>query len=109
MRYSVVLLMLFGAALLEAGGDALMRLAVHGTTRGHRVAFLLAGMLVLAAYGYTVTAPSWDFGRLIGVYVAFFFVVAQLIAWLTFGQQPTLSLLAGGTLIIAGGYIVSRG
>jgi len=109
MRYSVVLLMLFGAALLEAVGDALMRLAVHGTTRDHRVAFLLAGMLVLAAYGYTVTAPLWDFGRLIGVYVAFFFVVAQLIAWLAFGQQPTISLLAGGTLIIAGGYIVSRG
>jgi len=56
-----------------------------------------------------VTAPPWDFGRLLGVYVAFFFIVAQLIAWLAFGRQPTISLLAGGTLIIAGGYIVSRG
>jgi|SRR5215510_260743 len=109
MRYSLALLFLLIAAALEAGGDALMRSGMYGTTSRQRVAFILAGALVLAAYGYTVNALPWDFGRLLGTYIAFFFIVAQLIAWIAFGQRPTVSLLVGGTLILAGGYIVSRG
>ena len=68
--------------------------------------FLLGG-LVLAFYGYTVNAPPWDFGRLLGVYVAFFFVVAQLISWLGFGHKPTPMILLGGALIVVGGCVVS--
>jgi small multidrug resistance family-3 protein len=63
----------------------------------------------LTAYGYVVNAPPWDFGRLLGVYVVFFFVVAQLIAWLAFAQKPSTSVLLGGPLIIAGGLVVSLG
>jgi len=49
---------------------------------------------VLFAYGGVVNAP-WDFGRLLGVYVVFFFVVAQAIAWAVFGQVPSPRLLLG--------------
>jgi drug/metabolite transporter (DMT)-like permease len=50
-----------------------------------------------------------NFGRLLGVYVACFFVVAQVIAWLAFAQKPSTSVLLGGLFIIAGGLIVSLG
>jgi drug/metabolite transporter superfamily protein YnfA len=109
MRYGIAMMILFGAAILEAGGDALMRTGLHNSTFARRSLFLLAGCLVLAAYGYTVNAPSWNFGRLLGVYVAFFFVVAQLTAFLGFGQRPSPTVLFGGFLIVVGGCIVSLG
>ena len=95
------------AAGLEAGGDALMRVGMHSQTLARTALFFILGGLVLTLYGYTVNAPPWDFGRLLGVYVAFFFVVAQLISWLGFGQKPTPLLLLGGALIVAGGCVVS--
>jgi drug/metabolite transporter superfamily protein YnfA len=107
MGYGPAMVLLFTAALLEAGGDALMRAGIHSTGFGRRSLFFLAGCVVLAAYGYTVNAPRWDFGRLLGVYVAFFFVTAQLIAWLGLGQKPTMGIMCGGALIVAGGLVVS--
>jgi drug/metabolite transporter (DMT)-like permease len=109
MRYSVSLLLLLAAAVLEAGGDALMRHAIHAPTFRGRITSLIAGIIVLAGYGLTVNAPPWEFGRLLGVYVVFFFLIAQLIAWVAFGQTPTPSLLVGGTFIIVGGVILSLG
>ena len=66
-----------------------------------------AGALVLFSYGYVVNAPSWDFGRLLGIYVVFFFVVAQLISWIVFHQRPSVGVLIGGAFIIIGGVIIS--
>ena len=56
-----------------------------------------------SGYGYVVNAPSWDFGRLLGVYVVFFFLVAQALSWAVFGQRPDASVLAGGGFIVVGG------
>jgi small multidrug resistance family-3 protein len=105
---NMTLLILFTAALLEAGGDALVRKGLHvqGSTR---LFFFLAGALVLFSYGYVVNAPSWDFGRLLGVYVVFFFVVAQLISWVVFHQPPSRTILIGGSFILVGGAIISYG
>ena len=100
------LLMLFAAALLEAGGDALVRKGLHAAALP-RGGFLLAGAALLLAYGCTVNTPPWDFGRLLGVYMVFFFVVAQVIGWLAFGQIPGLRIVIGGACIIAGGLIIS--
>ncbi len=107
MSTTTVLLVLFLAALLEAGGDALMRAALHTTSLWPRVAlFALAGGL-LCAYGWTVNAPHWDFGRLLGLYVVFFFVIAQTISWLGFKQLPTVPILIGGVLIVSGGLVIA--
>ena len=107
MSTATALLVLFLAALLEAGGDALMRAALHTTSLGPRVAlFGLAGIL-LCAYGWTVNAPPWDFGRLLGLYVVFFFVIAQTISWLGFKQLPTAPILIGGVLIVSGGLVIA--
>ncbi len=72
-----------------------------------RIGFLALGSVVLFAYGLTVNAPPWDFGRLLGIYVTLFFLVAQLINWLGFGLQPTLPIMVGGSLILAGGLTVT--
>ena len=101
------MLVLLGAACLEAGGDALVRMGLRSATPTRLTMFFILGGLVLTFYGYAVNAPPWDFGRLLGVYVAFFFVVAQAISWLAFGQKPTPMILLGGALIIIGGCVVS--
>jgi small multidrug resistance family-3 protein len=107
MNKITTLLILFTAALLEAGGDALVRKGLHAPAWA-RCGFFLAGGAVLFAYGYTVNTPPWDFGRLLGVYVVFFFVVAQAIGWLAFGQIPSQRVLVGGVFIVIGGLIISR-
>jgi len=76
MRYGTSMLLLFLAAVLESGGDALMRSGLHNRTMTQRCGFFLAGGLILTAYGYIVNAPPWQFGRLLGVYVTIFFLVA---------------------------------
>jgi drug/metabolite transporter superfamily protein YnfA len=109
MNLTRTLLVLFIAASLEAGGDALVRAGLRSTALSARVLFMIAGACILFAYGYTVNTPNWDFGRLIGFYVVFFFLTAQLISSLVFRQRPDSSILIGGCLIVLGGFIISAG
>jgi small multidrug resistance family-3 protein len=95
------------AAILEAGGDALVRSGLHAPALSTRIGFMLAGAVVLFSYGVSVNLPPWDFGRLLGVYVALFFVVAQLINLFAFGIKPPLPIYCGGLLIVAGGLLIT--
>ena len=107
MTLPIALLILFIAAVLEAAGDALVRSGLHAPAIAVKVAFLALGAAVLFAYGLVVNSPPWDFGRLLGVYVVFFFIVAQLINWIFFHQRPSGAILLGGLFIAAGGAIIS--
>ena len=107
MSRTTSLVVLFVAALLEAGGDALVRSALHTSATATRLAFFALGAVVLFSYGYVVNKPAWDFGRLLGIYVVFFFVVAQVISWLVFNQRPTTPIVVGGAFIVAGGVVMS--
>jgi hypothetical protein len=107
MTQSTTLGILFLAAVLEAGGDALVRSGLGASAGPLRWAFFVVGGLVLFSYGYVVNTPTWEFGRLLGVYVVFFFVVAQLISWLWFGQPPARGVLLGGAFIVTGGVIMT--
>ncbi|MDR3724419.1 MAG: hypothetical protein P4K83_08035 [Terracidiphilus sp.] len=100
---------LFLAAFLEAFGDSLFQTAFYRQTGAGRWLAIGLGGLVLTAYGATVNLPKWDFGRLLGVYVAAFFVLAQLLNWFRFGQPPTQSIWLGGVLVVAGGLVVALG
>ena len=62
------------AAGLEAGGDALMRVGLHTSALWRRLALFSVAGIALFAYGWTVNAPPWDFGKLLGLYVVFFFL-----------------------------------
>jgi len=107
MNRGTAVLILFLAALLEAGGDAVVRSALHRPSGAIRVLTFTLGAALLFAYGYTVNAPPWDFGRLLGLYVVFFFIVAQAISWIGFGQRPSLAVVCGGALIIGGGIVIA--
>ena len=107
MSRTTAILVLLLAAALEAGGDALVRVGLHRNVLWQRVAIFLIAAALLFAYGWTVNSPPWDFGKLLGIYVVFFFVIAQLIAWLIFNRTPSLAVLMGGTLIVAGGIVLS--
>ncbi|MBB4198418.1 hypothetical protein CCR94_04250 [Rhodoblastus sphagnicola] len=107
MRSGVAYLVLFVAAALEAGGDAFLRLGLHTESAAARIGFFLAGAVVLFAYGVTVNAPPWDFGKLLGVYVSLFFVVAQIVNFVAFAARPDAATLIGGGLIVAGGLVVA--
>ncbi len=108
MSRSTAVLILFLASVLEAGGDALVRLALKGQYQAAgRLGLFAAGALVLFSYGWVVNAPPWDFGKLLGLYVVFFFVTAQLLSWLVFGQAPTRVIWMGGALIVAGGLVMT--
>ncbi len=107
MTRTTAILLLLLASLLEAGGDALIRGGLHATGLPKRALLFLAGAVVLFAYGWVVNAPPWDFGRLLGLYVVFFFVSAQFIAWRAFGQLPTRGVLIGGLLIVSGGLVIA--
>ena len=107
MSQGLSLLVLFLAAVLEAGGDALVRMGLEAGSAGWKLAFFAAGAVALFAYGYAVNAPRWDFGKLLGIYVVFFFVVAQAISWLVFGQKPSLPILVGGAFIVVGGLVIT--
>jgi small multidrug resistance family-3 protein len=89
------------AALLEVGGDALVRMGLH-----RRPLPLIAGAICLVIYGVVVNLGTLDFGRLMGAYIVTFFVVSQIIAALLFGQMPAPRALAGGVLMLAGAAIM---
>ena len=107
MKLGVAYLMLLLAAVLEAGGDALARAGLHHPAPAVRIGLFAAGATVLFAYGLSVNAPPWDFGKLLGVYVTLFFVVAQVINYFACGVRPDLPILVGGTLIVAGGVLIT--
>jgi drug/metabolite transporter superfamily protein YnfA len=107
MNRSTAILILLLAAMLEAGGDALVRAGLRSSATGSRAVFFVLGTVALFAYGWTVNAPPWDFGRVLGLYVVFFFVIAQLMSWLVFGQPPSRSVLIGGLLIVSGGLVIA--
>jgi len=102
-----VFLLLLVAATLEVLGDAFFQSAVHRSSGLSRWMLLAAGGGTLSLYGLGVNLPRWDFGKLLGVYVVFFFVVAQIVARVRFNQPISLPTLAGGFMIVAGGAIIS--
>jgi drug/metabolite transporter superfamily protein YnfA len=100
------LVILAVAAYLEALGDSYMQIGLHRSSGTARILAFAMGAAVLAVYGALVNVPRWDFGRLIGVYVVMFFVMAQILNKIRFGEMPTAPVYAGGTLILAGGLIM---
>jgi small multidrug resistance family-3 protein len=92
MNRLVALLLLLMAATLETGGDALVRAGIRTPAPLTRFGFFVAGAVFLFLYGWSVNTPPWDFGRLLGVYVVFVFLMAQVLAIAVFGQWPDRGL-----------------
>ena len=93
------------SALLEVGGDALIRKGL----RGWGVGAIAVGFIVLGCYGLVVNMVKWDFSRLLGVYVACFAVVSVLFGKIVFREVVPASTYAGLAVIIIGGLIIQFG
>ena len=110
MNLAAAYLLLFLAAVLEAGGDAIVRTGLrHSSGAATRIGLFVLGGLVLFAYGVAVNSPAWNFGKLLGVYVTLFFLVAQMINLIFYGVRPDLPVLIGGALIVSGGWLLHSG
>ncbi len=103
----MIFLLLLIAATLEVLGDAFFQSAVHRSSGLSRWVFAAAGAGTLSLYGLVVNLPHWEFGKLLGVYVVSFFLMAQIIAKVRFNQPTSLPTLVGGSMIMAGGLIIS--
>lgn len=95
------------ATLLEVSGDAVVRHALHHVSGPVRLALFALGAGLLFGYGSLLNLAPLDFGRVVGLYIAVLFVVWQLINWIAFRSAPTLPIVCGGALIIAGGALVT--
>ena len=95
------------AATLEVLGDSFFQSGLYRSSGEQRVMWFAAGVAVLGLYGWSVNLPQWEFGKLLGAYVALFFVVAQVVAKVRFQQSPTAPIWVGGSLIVAGGLVIT--
>jgi hypothetical protein len=95
------------ATTLETNGDALVRMGLHQPATGPRLLLFLEGAALLFGYGFMLNLAPLDFGRVVGLYIATLFILWQITNFTAFRSLPNLPILIGGTLIIAGGLIVS--
>jgi small multidrug resistance family-3 protein len=84
------------AAYLEVQGDSLFQLGLYRSSGMKQIGFFVAGTLVLAVYSLFLNSSKVDFGKLLGLYVVLFFLVAQIVAKLQFHQSPSKPIYVGG-------------
>jgi multidrug transporter EmrE-like cation transporter len=102
-----VLLFIVAATIFEAVGDAVMRIALHYHVMPARLGLFAAAIVLLAMYGASLNLAPVEFAEATGIYIACLFVAFQIVNYLFFRQAPSLAVLVGGTLIVAGAAIVS--
>jgi drug/metabolite transporter superfamily protein YnfA len=93
------------AAILEVGGDALIRTGL----RGDKLALIVAGFAVLGSYGVVVNTLTWDFTRLLGVYVAVFAVTSALFGRFVFHESASAATWLGLALVLVGALVIQLG
>ena len=104
MRVPVVTWLII-AAVLEVGGDAVIRKGL----RGSGLALIAAGFIVLGCYGVVVNLVPWEFSKLLGVYVGVFAAVSVLCGRFVFGESVPVSTWLGLVIVIAGGLVIQFG
>jgi drug/metabolite transporter superfamily protein YnfA len=105
LKLGFLQLLFVAAAVLEVGGDAIIRTGL----RGSRPLIIVGGFLVLGSYGVVVNLLPLDFSRLLGVYVGVFAVVSVAAGRLVFGEQLPWTTWVGVAVILAGSAIIQLG
>ena len=98
-------LIFVGAAILEVGGDAVVRKGL----RGGGFVVILSGCAMLGCYGVVVNTVKWDFSRLLGVYVSVFALISVLFGHFIFKERVPNATWVGLAIIIVGGLIIQFG
>lgn len=103
--------MIFGflilATTVEASGDAIVRMGLNEQALVPRLLLFVIGAGLLFVYGLSLNLAPLEFGKVVGLYIATLFVVWQIISFIAFRAVPTVPMLVGGALIIAGGCVVT--
>lgn len=107
MRYFIALAFLVGATAFESYGDATVRIGLYDRAGLARLATMAGGGVLLFLYGLFLNLAPLPFERVVGLYIATLFCVWQVVTYLTFRTLPSLPILVGGALIVAGGLIVT--
>lgn len=95
------------ATALEVSGDAIVRMAIYDHAGLYRVGLFVAGAALLFGYGTFLNLAPLEFGQVVGLYIATLFVTWQIINFVFFRTLPTVPILLGGALIVAGGAVVT--
>ncbi len=95
------------AAYLEVQGDACFQSGLYHSSGAKQIAWFAAGAVVLICYSLFLNSSRIDFGKLLGMYVVLFFLVAQIVAKLQFQQSPGKPIYLGGTFVVVGGLIMT--
>ena len=101
------LVLLLIATMLEASGDAIVRMAIYNHVGLARAGLMLAGAGLLFGYGFALNLTPYEFGQVVGLYVATLFIVWQVINVIAFRTLPSLPILVGGVFVIMGGAIIT--
>jgi len=99
--------LLLAATILEVSGDAVVRSAIYNHAGLVRLGLFFAGAVLLFGYGTLLNLAPLEFGQVVGLYMATLFVVWQVINFVAFRALPTLPIVVGGSLVIAGGAIIT--
>jgi small multidrug resistance family-3 protein len=99
--------LIVAATAFESVGDALVRLGLKSNVQSVRLGWFALGGALLFAYGLFLNLPPVPFGRIVGLYIASLFVMFQIVNLVIFRTLPTLPVLVGGALVVAGGLIVA--
>ena len=105
MKPSLVTLILIGAAILEVGGDAVVRRGLHA----RQVLMVALGFAILGSYGVVVNLIRLDFSRLLGAYVGFFALTSVLCGRFVFRELVLPSTWLGLALVMAGSFVIQYG
>src|SRR3954454_2180902 len=95
------------ATTLEVSGDAVIRLGIYNHAGTMRLGLMLGGAVLVFGYAFSLNLAPVEFRQVVGLYIATLFIVWQVINFAFFRTLPTLPVVIGGTLIVAGGAIVS--
>jgi hypothetical protein len=101
------LFLLLAATLLEVSGDAVLRVAIYNHGGAIRLGLFAIGAALLVGYGSFLNLAPLEFGQVVGLYIATLFIVWQVINFVFFSAPPTVPILVGGVLVVAGGLVVS--
>ena len=101
-----IFLFVLMATILEATGDAVLRIALHQSNAAARIGLFALGAIALTLYGTSLNLAPVEFAQVTGIYLATLFVVFQITNYIFFRVAPTAPVVAGGALIVIGGLIV---
>jgi small multidrug resistance family-3 protein len=99
-------LFVLAATILEASGDAIIRLALTSHAMSSRILLFLLGSLLLACYGTSLNLAPVEFASVTGIYVATLIVMFQVSNYLFFRIAPSPAVVTGCALVVAGGLVI---